>query len=403
LTVLYDPLTAWNRGEQRELPDEHAAAMQQTGVVSVSPGDAPGMWSLGTDSRVGVLVGDGWQIGIRPRLNIPRLLFLLAYSLRPEGWKRTHAIFESAAQIEDAVAAGFAVHAEEAIRAGVLHGYVGVETSEHTIRGRIRFADQMSRSAGLPLPVQISYDDFTANILENRMLLTTAEVLLRFPLIPPQARIMLLRIRALLPDVEPLGDPRAAKAPTTTRINERYAPALALAELVLRGSSVGSEHGSSSVISTSFVFDMNEVFESFLSTRLTARLRRYGGWVNRQQPAQLAPGLNMRTDVTWHGPEGLRAVVDAKYKSLVDRSTMPNADAYQMLAYCVALSLPRGYLIYAKDSGEAERNHRIVRHGYELHVRSVDVEVDPETLLAQVDSIADAIAETWQSGLQLAA
>jgi 5-methylcytosine-specific restriction enzyme subunit McrC len=111
----------------------------------------------------------------------------------------------------------------------------------------------------------------------------------------------------------------------------------------------------------------------------------------------------MRTDITWHGPEGVRAVIDAKYKSLVDRATMPNADAYQMLAYCVALGLPRGYLVYAKDTGEGERRHRVVRHGYELEVRAVDVELEPELLLEQVDGIADSIVEAWRRDVRVAA
>ena len=75
------------------------------------------------------------------------------------------------------------------------------------------------------------------------------------------------------------------------------------------------------------------------------------------------------------------------------KKTMPNADAYQMLAYCVALGLPRGYLVYAKDSLEPERRYDVVRHGYSIRVFSVDVELEPEDLLHQVDLIAAAIAQ----------
>lgn len=141
---------------------------------------------------------------------------------------------------------------------------------------------------------------------------------------------------------------------------------------------------------------MNEVFESFLYAALEEAFRRIGGSLRRHAPTHLdvEEGLRMEPDMTWWRPVGrCRAVIDAKYKSLVERATMPNADAYQMLAYCVALGLPRGFLIYAKDDGERTRLHRIRRHGYEIDVRAVDVELAPDRLLRQVREIAELIAE----------
>jgi 5-methylcytosine-specific restriction enzyme subunit McrC len=399
VTVVYEALTAWEQHD-RELSEEHAKAIASTGVVTVTPAEGVGTWTLRADSRVGVLVGDGWQIGIRPRLKIPRLMFLLGYSLRSEGWKETQAIFETAEHIEDAIAAAFSVHTERALRPGVLHGYIAVDASEPTLRGRVRFADQFARRPGLPIPVEITYDDFTPNVLENRMLLTAAELLLRLPRIPPQARRRLLWARVALEGVERLAVTRV-DAPEITRLNARYGSALVLAELIIRRFSLGAEHGA--VAATSFVFDMNEVFESFLTTRLSKAFRRHGGWVSRQRPTPLAVGLGMNTDITWHGRESVRAVIDAKYKSLVDAKTMPNADAYQMLAYCVSLNLRRGHLIYAKESGQAERVYSVIRHGYEIDVRAVDVELAPEALLAQVDAIADSIAHDWRESEAVAA
>ena len=43
-------------------------------------------------------------------------------------------------------------------------------------------------------------------------------------------------------------------------------------------------------------------------------------------------------------------MADIKYKSLADQP-VPEADVYQLLAYCTALRLPEGHLIYAH--GEA--------------------------------------------------
>ena len=69
---------------------------------------------------------------------------------------------------------------------------------------------------------------------------------------------------------------------------------------------------------------------------------------------------------------------------------MRHDDAYQMLAYCIAYGLPRGYLVYAKDSGEESRRHRLRNIECEIVVRAIDIERKPETF-AQIDQLADAV------------
>ena len=98
------------------------------------------------------------------------------------------------------------------------------------------------------------------------------------------------------------------------------------------------------------------------------------------------------------------AVADAKYKSLAPAS-MPNADAYQMLAYCAAIGLPRGFLIYAKDNGAEARTHSVINASCSIEVRTLDVEAHPEVLLAQVEVLAAEIARNrtetgWASRMQ---
>ncbi|MGH2920955.1 MAG: McrC family protein, partial [Gaiellaceae bacterium] len=260
----------------------------------------------------------------------------------------------------------------------------------HDLRGRVRFADQLARVPGLPLPLEVSYDDFIVDILENRLLRTAAEVLLRVPRLPPVVRTRLMRIRALLEDVGIIGDPRGAESPPITRLNERYSAALSLAELILGATSLNAERGE--ISSASFLFDMNQVFESFLTRSLEDALRPYRGWLRAQYRTTLARnnGLPVRPDITWWQEGRCVAVVDAKYKSIAE-GFMPNADAYQMLAYCIALGIPRGFLVYAKQSGHGVTDHVIKRHGYVVSVRGVDVELEPQALLAQVDQLAEEI------------
>lgn len=141
-----------------------------------------------------------------------------------------------------------------------------------TLRGRLRFADQIARWPGLPIPLELSYDDYTADVAENQILRGATELLLRFPRVPVLARRRLFGIRAALEEVHPTAPSHDVRSPTITRLNDRYGAALALAELILRCSSITSAGGR--VKSVSFVFDMNKVFEDFISFALRSALER---------------------------------------------------------------------------------------------------------------------------------
>jgi 5-methylcytosine-specific restriction enzyme subunit McrC len=387
-----EPVRAWGE-EERELPADVAAALAATGVAKVVPVGSPTRWRIEADSRIGVVVGDGWELRIRPKLAIPKLLFLLAYSLQPKGWRDAVTGMREERDVVDALASGFAFHAERAINQGLLRGYIAVEERRNDLRGRIRFGDQLARLPGLPLPLEVSYDDFTADIPENRLLRTAIERLLMLPRIAPQARARLLRLRAVLQEVNLLPDRRRVDLPTITRLNKRYEAALVLGKLVLDGTSLRQDRGP--VATTSFLFDMNEVFESFLSTALREALeRRAGGRVQLQYNRNyLDDGriLRLKPDITWWHGGRCRAVIDAKYKALKD-ARFPNADAYQILAYCIGFGVQRGFLVYARDSLDRSRLHEIQRHRYEIEVLALDVEQKPEELLQQVDDIAEKIA-----------
>ena len=205
-------LRAWSRLPVR-LPAGLAAEVKQSNLVDVRLIAAPDHWELVSDSSVGVVVGSDWELRVEPKIEIPQLLFLVAYAHSQDGWRDIMAGFGRESQLLDAVASGFAVHCERAIERGLLRGYVHYEESRPDLRGRIRFADQIARNPGLPLPLELSYDDFTADVHENRLLRTALEVLLRLPRIPSRARIRLLGVRAALGDVAILRDRRDFAAP----------------------------------------------------------------------------------------------------------------------------------------------------------------------------------------------
>lgn len=100
--------------------------------------------------------------------------------------------------------------------------------------------------------------------------------------------------------------------------------------------------------------------------------------------------LRLKPDLTWWAGGTLRAVVDAKYKALTD-DRFPNADAYQMLAYCKGFNVSSGTLVYAQDPLGSDRVHTLPG-GVRINVRSVNLEAQPPAVLAQVEALARSLA-----------
>jgi 5-methylcytosine-specific restriction enzyme subunit McrC len=345
---------------------------------------------------VGVLVGEDWELRIHPHIEIPKLLFLLTYSLRPEGWEGVLSMMRPERDVVQALASGFCLHAERVLEGGLLRGYVAVEERRGDLRGRVRFGDQLARLAGLPLPLEVAYDEFTADIAENRLLRSATETLLSLPRVSPPSRARLRRLRSALEQVSVLPARQRVALPTITRLNQRYEAALVLGKLILDGTSLCAERGA--LPARSFLFDMNEVFESFLYRALKDSMRSYGGVLERQVSGALdhagMPVLALRADIVWRKHGVVRAVIDSKYKAIRSERCTPNEDVYQMLAYCIAFGVRRGTIVYARQGLDRPRMHEIKRHGYEIDVRALGIEQEPVVVLEQVAQIAADIAAT---------
>jgi 5-methylcytosine-specific restriction enzyme subunit McrC len=84
------------------------------------------------------------------------------------------------------------------------------------------------------------------------------------------------------------------------------------------------------------------------------------------------------------------AVADAKYKA-EKPSGYPNADLYQLLAYCTVLGLKVGHLIYAKGNEDPVR-HVVRGADVEIICHAPDLDQPPQPLLASADALARQIS-----------
>ncbi|MEW1778708.1 restriction endonuclease [Streptomyces sp. NPDC086777] len=383
------------------LPDAVGRALAAGDVVDAAPDpDVPGRWSLRAGSKVGAVAvavpgGDGpVTVRVAPKVSIARLFFLLGYSLAPKGgWRDGEVELTEHRDLLPALAHAVERQIDRALRQGLLQGYRVTEETSLVVRGRIREAEQIRRRFGATLPVEVEYDEFTTDIAENRLLRAAVERLLRLPGVPHDVRRGLLHQRARLADVTVIVRGRPLPAWQPNRLNARYQHALRLARAVLENASV--EHAPGGLHVDGFLFDMNKLFEDFVTVALREACRGLGHSARLQDPHHLdeAAAIRMRPDFVLYEPGGAPcAVVDAKYKA-EKRDGFPDADLYQMLAYCTALGLREGHLVYAK--GNAPHAAHTVRHaGIVIHQHALDLDQEPSGLLSDVEKVAARLVNT---------
>lgn len=382
-----------------ELDPEVAATLRDTGLVTVLPAHG-GLWTVLPAGTVGAVQVGNLLVEVTPKqkVGLSRLLFLLGYAANP-GFRP-----EDVAGIEDtdlfaALGESLARQGLRALERGALSGYVHVEDALRTVRGRIRVGDQMTRRPGMLLPLEVAYDDFTVDIAENRILRTAIRLMMQVPRLSHDVRWKLAHLDSKLDGVSELRFGATLPPWTESRLNEHYVPALRLAEIILRNMSAEAGVGRHSV--ASFVVNMAKVFEDFVTTSLREALDGYPGetsgqyetFLDEAEVGQMANRVRMAVDIV-HSVRGVPAMVfDAKYKAASVSDGYPNADYYQMLAYCTALTVPTAWLIYAGPG--LDRTRRVSNSSVSIVEFPLDISQAPAALLARVKALAEAAYREW--------
>ena len=376
--------------------------------IQVAPSvDEAGAYVLRPSSYVGAVnVGD-LAVIIRPKIPIDRVMFLITYSMDPRHWRRNSVQLSHDAGILEAIIFAFTHHTRQAIHRGLLRGYRWEEDALNTVRGRIRFGDQVQRRFDIPLPVEVAFDEFTEDIERNRLLKAAIDRLGHTFIRSRDARQEVRRLRPSFSAVSLVSYPRRAVPEVSySRLDEHYRPAVELARLILENSSLELQGGK--VAGAAFLIDMNKVFERFLYVALGEALGLSDTqWQHEASLTLDEQGhIGMKPDISWWpsvktGDASLPLFVgDANYKK-PDGEGFEHADIYQMLAYCTAADLPSGTLIYA--AGEGEPGVHKVRHAERtIEVETLNLEGGPETILKQVNRLAHKIRErTFSSSASL--
>ena len=183
-----------------------------------------GTYRLAAGPQVGAVEVGDLSVLIEPKMGIPQLLSLACYAMgvfRPQDQRLFD--FEESEALPDTLAIALASAARGAFVHGLLHGYREEEEALQTVRGRIRLEEQMRRRFGIGLPVEVRYDEFTDDILANRLVKAAVGRLSGMRLRSLKARRGLSWVAGMLEQVSPVEfGPNDVPDIRFDRLNEHY-------------------------------------------------------------------------------------------------------------------------------------------------------------------------------------
>lgn len=363
-----ESLTEGQRLYAVELTHAEAAALNRSGLVTAQP-DVDG-WRVTAEYAVGAVRRGDLLVRVTPKIGVVQVLTLLARAQGIHGLKVDAELVgvSATADLSAVLAVLFAQEAATAMAAGPLRGYRGEDQTLPVLRGRVRLRDQYLRRFGLPVPLEVTLDEWTLDTDDNRRLRAANAALLALPDVPRATRQGLLRLDRILSEVR-LPPRGAGLAPwVATRLNARLHRLLHLADVVLAHASVENEAGGTQT--HGFVINMAWLFETLIARLLSEQTR---GLVTQEVLALDTLGrLSIKPDLVFHDVTGPIAVADTKYKLLDDNGKVPNADAYQLVTYCKRLGLEVGHLIYAAGHVSPEP-FEITAADVTLYVHKIDL------------------------------
>ena len=373
--------------------EERDGLLRSVPSLTVTPSvGSEGHYDLTPSSYIGAVELGSLSVTILPKIPVSRVMFLISYALDPANWSSKGFDLDEEQSLLEAVIPGFVRQLQVALRRGVLESYRTEESSLTTIRGRLRIGEQLRKRFAAAPPAEVTYDEFTEDMEENRLIKAALARLGKMRLRNELLRRSLRRFDSALERVELVRyDPRSIPEIRYTRLNEHYRPAVELARLILHADSYELRHGA--VRGTSFLVAMNKVFEDFVVVALREALdvsdRSFPqGASARSLFLDSARRVSLAPDISWWDRGMCTFVGDVKYKTIPETG-VNHPDLYQLLAYVIACGLPGGLLIYG-SGGEAV-THEIEHAGKRLEVVSLDLAQPPEQILRNLGDLAEVV------------
>lgn len=319
-----------------------------------------------------VVLPSGRRIVCRPKAPVRNFFAMLAvaFDLDPDFMAET-TTFERIDEVFEFVIGYFADLVDRRISRGLYRAYVEREDNLLAVRGRIAIGEDVRRNHVLRHRTYCRFTELTWDIPENQIVRQVAHMTAGW-VTGRALRDELRRIDRVLGEVTPVRlSAQTVDRFSYGRLNDDYRPIHRLCRLFIDGASVSEDEGVFDF--RAFLFDMNALFERFVT-----RLLQHGApahleildqrtiHLGTRRQVEMLPDIVVRRDG--------RAIlsIDCKYKRL-DAGRFKNHDQYQILAYCTALDVDRGLLVYPRHEDALDDEIQVRNSAVRVQQISIDL------------------------------
>lgn len=356
----------------------------------------------------GVLINPGPYVGvvgmpsgqvlqIRPKVPVANALYMLSVAYEQlDPFMLAEADTGTLDGVLSVIARYFVGQVEELIAKGLLRGYQEQEANLSSVRGRISIVEDIRQNHVLRHRVHCRFSELVWDIPENRVIRQVARRLMGLGF-EPKLRQMLVALDETLMEVVP-GEMTVTDIDRFSyhRMNAHYRSVHRLCRMVL--DLVSPTERGAGASTPSFLLDMNRLFERYVAVSLQTSGRGCLDVLDQYRTSlDVAGRVPIRPDLVVVDRGSRIRIIDCKYKRLGEGEHR-QADLYQMIAYCTALDVGQGMLVYPRHLADI-RNDVNVR-AVEMSVRewSLDLSGDiasmqraVELLAAEVFPVSDII------------
>lgn len=235
-----------------------------------------GRYKLRSNHYVGNVVLPEHIILIGPK--IPRLNFFLMLIYANDLMELYNSLSmypEENIEIFEILVTIFLKRVERLVKRGLSKGYDERDADLRSLQGRILVTDDLRTNPVLHHKLRCRYSEFGADTAENQFL---KFVLYRLSQMQIEDSNLNRVARGIFRYFEPVSlrfvNPLSSQRITYNRLNQHYKPVISLAKLILEDSGLNFQQ-TGEVESSSFLVDMNRLFEKFILNYLRNRVSGY--------------------------------------------------------------------------------------------------------------------------------
>jgi 5-methylcytosine-specific restriction enzyme subunit McrC len=372
------------------LSDSNALALNESGKFEVQAPSALNDFTYGIRSKgwVGnIPIGEDLLIRVVPKVPVSNLFRMLevAYSLRSFRIFDGETGIQSVEDLYERIVSILSRRVLDRARKGLYRSYVSETDELPYVRGRIDpVATALNKVKGIAR-ASCRYDEHTADLNENRILLWTLHQVRRQALRQARVRRELDSARRALAGTITLEPRRASHCVGLlyNRLNSDYAPMHGLCRFILEQTGPGIDQGDRTFVP--FELNMPQLFETFVAEWLRANppdaatVRCHH---NARLDANFKMAINVDIVLLDKATDRPIAVLDTKYK-VHEQPT--EADIYQIAFYASELRVSRAILIYPSSLTRSLR----INHGKHTKLESLTFDISQPLETAGPEFIHD--------------